>query len=111
MLPMAEYAHNNSRHSDTKITPFYANYGYEPRTNWPMEIQFRNPGSELYGHYMVDVCRKLENQLEQSRKKMGEYYHRKRKPAPQYNINNWVMFDGQNIRTKTQCRKLDNKLY
>ena len=111
MLAMAEYAYNNSKHSTTKITPFYANYGYEPRTNWPTETQFKNPGSELYGHYMVEVHKKLENQLEKSGEKMGEYYDRKRKPAPQYKIDDWVMLDGRNIRTKRQCRKLEDKLY
>ena len=111
MLPMAEYAYNNSKHAATKITPFYANYGYEPRTNWPTEVKFNNPASELYAHYMVDVYRKLENQLETSGKKMGEYYDRKRKPAPQYTTNEWVMLDGRNIRTKRQCRKLEDKLY
>jgi len=40
MLAMAKYVFNNSKHSATKISPFYANYGYEPRTNWPTEIQF-----------------------------------------------------------------------
>ncbi|KAF8533109.1 hypothetical protein BDD12DRAFT_762914, partial [Trichophaea hybrida] len=66
----------------TKITPFYANYGYEPSTNWPTEVQFQNPASELYAHYMVEVYRNLESQLEMTGKKMGEYYDRKRKPAP-----------------------------
>jgi transposase InsO family protein len=111
MLSMAEYAYNNSKHAATKITPFYANYGYEPRTSWPVETQFRNPSSELYAHYMVDVYRKLESQLEDSREKMGKYYDRKRKPAPDFKVNDWVMLDGRNIRTKRQCRKLDDKLY
>jgi hypothetical protein len=100
MLAMAEYAYNNSKHSTTKIRPFYANYGYKPRTNWPTETQFKNPGSELYAHYMVEVHRKLESQLEQSGKRMGEYYDRKRKPAPQYKVDDLVMLDGRNIRTK-----------
>jgi len=38
MLSMAKYAYNNSKHSATQITPFYANYGYEPRSSWPTEI-------------------------------------------------------------------------
>jgi hypothetical protein len=70
MLPMAEYAYNNSKHSNTRITPFYANYGYKPHTNWPTETQFKSPGSELYAHYMVKVHQKRENQLEKSGKKM-----------------------------------------
>jgi hypothetical protein len=111
ILAMAEYGYNNSRHSATKITPLYADYGYESHTNWPTEVQFMNPGSDLYAHYMVNVYQNLENQLETSGKKMGEYYDRKRKPAPQYKIEDWVMIEGRNIRTKRQCRKREDKLY
>jgi hypothetical protein len=42
---------------------------------------------------------------------MGEYYNWKKKPAPQYKVDEWVMLDGRNIRTKRQCRKLEDKLY
>ena len=31
LLPLAQVAYNNSRHAATTITPFYANYGYNPR--------------------------------------------------------------------------------
>jgi len=33
MLAMAEYAYNNSKHTATTISPFYANFGFKPRTN------------------------------------------------------------------------------
>jgi hypothetical protein len=64
MLAMAELTYNNSKHSATKITPFDANYGYEPRTNWPTDIQFRNPASAMYGHYMTVLHKRLSEQLE-----------------------------------------------
>jgi len=47
MLPMAEYTYNNFKHSAPTISPFYANYGFEPRSDWLTEIQLRNPASEL----------------------------------------------------------------
>jgi transposase InsO family protein len=47
MLAIDEYANNNSKHSRTKISRLYANYGFKPRGNWPMEIAFRNPASQL----------------------------------------------------------------
>jgi hypothetical protein len=79
MLGMAEYAYNNCKHSAAKISPFYANYGFEPRTNWPMEVQFRNPASELYGHYMASVHTKMTEELKVSMEAMGKYYDRQRK--------------------------------
>jgi len=30
-LALARFAYNNSEHSSTKTTPFFANYGYHPR--------------------------------------------------------------------------------
>ena len=31
LLPMAKFAYNNSKHSATTLSPFFANYGYHPR--------------------------------------------------------------------------------
>jgi hypothetical protein len=60
---------------------------------------------------MVEVYRRLETQLEATKEKMGQYYDRKRRPAPQYKVGDLVMLNGSNIRTKRQCRKLDDKMY
>src|SRR3954453_18286229 len=30
LLPLAEFAYNNSAHSSTNLTPFFANYGFHP---------------------------------------------------------------------------------
>ena len=31
LLPIAEFSYNNSRHSATTLSPFFANYGFHPR--------------------------------------------------------------------------------
>jgi hypothetical protein len=76
MLAMAEFAYNNSKHSATKITPFYANYGFEPRTNWPTDIWVRNPATEMNGHYMTVLHKRLSEQLEVARESMDKYYNK-----------------------------------
>ena len=37
LLPLAEYAYNNSATMTTQMSPFFVNYGFHPRTNWPVE--------------------------------------------------------------------------
>jgi hypothetical protein len=79
MLGMAEYAYNHSKPASTKISPFYANYRFEPRTTWPTEIQFRNPASQLYGHYMGAVHNNLRERLTELIKAMRKHYDKKRR--------------------------------
>jgi hypothetical protein len=61
MLPMAEYAYTNSLTTAKKLSPFFANFGFDPRTNWPIEAEAKNPASRNYVHWMTSVhalCRK-----------------------------------------------------
>jgi hypothetical protein len=105
MLEMAEYAYNNSKHSATKISAFYANYGYEPRTNWPTEVQFRNPASELSGHYMTSVHTKLSNQLKVSIEAMRKYYDKKRKSIEPFAKGDLVMLNGKKYTRQTSLQE------
>jgi len=111
MLAMAEYAYNNSKHSSMKISPVYANYVFEPRTTWPTEIQVRNPASELYGHYMTSIHTKLKEKLSEAIESMKKNYNKKRKFIEPFKKGEWVMLNGQNIRAKHRCRKLEDKMF
>jgi len=111
MLAMAEYAYNNSKHSATKISPFYANYGFEPRTSWPTEIQFRNPASEFYGHYMTSIHTKLKERLSEATESMKKNHNKKKKSVEPFKKRELVMLNGRNIRAKHRCRKLEDKMF
>jgi len=111
MLAMVEYAYNNSNHSATKIYPCYTNDRFEPQTNWPTEIEFRNAALEIYGHYMTAVHSKLSTQLEQSIEAMRKYYHKKRMSIEPFKKGELVMLNGKNIHAKHPCKKLKDKMY
>jgi hypothetical protein len=110
MLAMAEYAYNNSKHSVTKISPFYPNYGFEARTSWPTEIQFRNPASEMYGHYMTEVHKRLKERLEDAVEAMKKHYNKRRKEVVPFNKGELVLLNGRNIRAKHRCKMLEDKM-
>ena len=111
MLAMAELAYNNSKHTATKISPFYANYGFEHRTNWPTEIHFRNSASALYCHYMTSVHSKLSEQLEQSIEAMRKYYDKTRKSIEPFKNGELIMLNGKNICAKHRCKQLEDLMY
>jgi hypothetical protein len=50
MLPMAEFAYNNSLTTAMGMSPFFANFGVDPRTNCPFKADAKNPASRNYAH-------------------------------------------------------------
>jgi len=55
LLPLAEFAYNNSVTNAHNMTPFFSNYGYHPQTEWLKEREARNPGATLYAHWMQTI--------------------------------------------------------
>jgi hypothetical protein len=51
LLLLAEHAYNTAVSETTKTSPFFANYGYQPETQWirpaALEANFTNPAGEL----------------------------------------------------------------
>jgi len=111
MLPMAEYAYNNSLQAMVKMTRFFANYGYHPRTNWPTAEPLCNPTSQNYIQWMTSVNQLCCQGLEKASETMRKYYDKKSKPAPAYEPGDVVMLNGKNLKTRRPARKLDAKLH
>ena len=110
LLPLAEYTYYNSATTATQMSPFFENYGFHPRINWPVEKESKNPTSRNYAHWMESVPELCVKGLEETRERMGKYYDRLRKEAPPYSVGDVVMFNGKNIRTRRAAKKLDANL-
>jgi len=110
MLAMAKYNYDNSKHSATKISPFYENYGCVPRTSRPRECQFRNPASELYRYFMNNAQGKLKLKLGESVEAMRKHYDQKQKHIEPLKAREMVMLNGRNIWAKHWCKKLEDKM-
>ena len=50
LLPLAEHTYNNSATNAHKMTPFFANYGFHPQTEWMKEREAQNARATLYAH-------------------------------------------------------------
>ena len=100
LLPLAEFAYNNSATNAHRMTPFYANYGFHPQTEWMKERDAQNPGAGQYSHWMKGVHEKARKALDQTGEAMRKYYDRKAKEQPDFQVGEQVMLNAKNIRTK-----------
>jgi len=111
LLPLAEFAYNNSVTNAHNMTSFFGNYGYHPQTEWLKLCEARNPGANLYAHRMQTIHQQARQSVEKTRKAMGRYYNRKAKQQPDFKIGDMVMLNAKNICTKRPSKKLAPKVY
>jgi hypothetical protein len=64
LLPMAVFAYNNSVTTGTGLSPFYANYGFNPTATNPAAREALNPASKVYAHWMHTVYQEARKGLE-----------------------------------------------
>ena len=107
-LPMAEFAYNNTSHSATQVTPFFANKGFHPK----LEVSLASVPSENAYQKMADL-KELHTYLrDQIRTTIGQYSKattNRRSPIPAFNIGDKVWLDARNIRTTRPSKKLDHR--
>jgi len=108
LLPMAEFAYNNSITMGNGMSPFYANYGFHPVCSDPAALGPLNPASKLYTHWMHAVYKVSAERLEAAHERMCRYTDPQRTEPPKYQIGDLVMLNGRNIKTHRPSRKMDH---
>ena len=108
LLPLAEFAYNNTSHSATGVTPFFANYGYHPLLN----IQVQQVPSTQAAQMAADLDSLHAHLREQLRITIQSYERAAegaRQEIPPFAVGDLVWLDARNIRTTRPAKKLDHK--
>ena len=109
LLPMAEFAYNNSTTTGNGMSPFYANYGFHPAALDPPSTEPLNPASEAYANWMSTVHDESRKGLEEAQERMRRYTDPAKKEPPAYQVGDLAMLNGRNIKTRRPSKKLDHK--
>jgi len=109
LLPMAEFAYNNSVTTGNSMSPFYANYGFQLVAMNPALTEPLNPASKVYTHWMNTMHDESRKGLEEAQERMQRYTDPTRKEPPAFQIGDLVMLSGRNIKTCSPSKKLDHK--
>ena len=111
VLPVAEFAYNNSTHSSTKVTPFFSMQGQHPRM--PETPEDGRQGGEIPAESermerMTAARRSLEQHLHQAQEYQRRYYDRKHLPIT-FKKGDQVLLSTKNLKLKQPSRKLAPK--
>jgi hypothetical protein len=112
LLPMVEFAINNSRQDSTQETPFFLNYGRHPNT--PFSVQFpkrktaapaeKVPAALRIAEDMQHALQKAKQCLEAARQRQKKYADTRRSPVL-VKLNDMVLLSTKNIDLKNPGTK------
>ena len=117
LLPIAEFADNNSEASTTGITPFFANKGFHPRISFSPPVDTGSTARERIQYtkanniadYMTRVLDFMTKQSVINRRKMIDQANKRRSDVI-YEEGDIVFLSSRNISTERPSRKPDDKM-
>ncbi|KAH8154381.1 uncharacterized protein LAJ45_02149 [Morchella importuna] len=112
LLAMAEFATNNHTSETTKVSPFYANSGRNPRMTFgPLEHgkTIAEDQANSIAKEMKDIVEFLKSEMFRAQRIQEESANLNRSPAPRYHIGDKVFLSTRHVLTKRPSKKFDWK--
>jgi len=104
---MAEFAYNNKMHSSTKVLPFKANYGQDPRMGFEMRRKGKYKGAEKFVMKMKEIQEKAKAALGKAQKEIKKYADRKRAEVDEYKVGDLVMLSTKDLKYQMAGRRTE----
>ena len=110
-MTLAEIAYNNTQHSSTGVSPFYANYGHHPiqPSDVVLPDSSQNPVAYDIVSHLQDIQAQLTTNILAAQEDHARFYNKHVLKSPQYEIGDHVWLLRQNIKTTRPSDKLDFK--
>jgi hypothetical protein len=111
LLPIAEFCYNNTQLETTRVTPFYANYGYHPRFE-PDLVNMSSEAPEVseYVTALNNHHAELRAEIAYAQAAHVEQANRRCYPDPVLEVGDRVWLRRKHVKTTRPSGKLDYKL-
>jgi len=106
-LGTAEFAYNNKAHSSTKMLPFKANYGQDPRMGFEGRKKEKYIGAEKFIEKMKEIQEEAKAALGKAQEDMRRYADRKRSDVDEYKVGNLVMLSTKDLKYQIVRRRTE----
>jgi RNase H-like domain found in reverse transcriptase/Reverse transcriptase (RNA-dependent DNA polymerase)/Integrase zinc binding domain/Chromo (CHRromatin Organisation MOdifier) domain/Aspartyl protease len=110
LLPLAQFAYNSAENETTGVSPFYANYGYEPTVfKEPYKTDSESQTAILQVQQLKHLHEQLKLSIQFIATKKAKYYNQKHCVGPTLKEGDKVYLLRKNLKTKRPSEKLDYK--
>jgi hypothetical protein len=112
LLPTAQLAYNSTATTTTGISPFYANYGYNPSVaGEPRNLRVWTQQAIIDARKLRTLHIEISRDLEFVAQRTAHYYNRKKLEGPRLREGDKVYLLRRNIQTVRPSDKLDHKKF
>ena len=108
-LSIAEFSYNNRAHTSTNHSPFYLNYGRQPRSSFAIPKNIVVESAAIFAERMRMLHRQTVTALEQTAARMKHFYDRRHTPEQMFKVGDCVYLDATDLRKLRPSRKLSDR--
>ena len=97
-LGMAEFVYNNKIHMATKISPFKANYGQDPRMGFEERRKGKYKAVGKFVERMKKIQEKAKAVLGKAQEEMKKFANRRRIEGEEYRVGDLVLLSTKDLK-------------
>jgi len=106
-LGIAEFVYNNKIYSSTKMLPFKANYGQDPRIEFKARKKEKYKGIEKFVTKMKEIQKEAKAVLGKVQEEIKKYTDRKREEVDKYKVGDLVILSTKDLKYNIVGRRTE----